>query len=223
MYIHAIDLKDFFPCYNIRISGRLTTPDFIEQMGSEGLGKGYVGVSGVSVDDLIAGHIGNGCITPRAGYVVLQAGLIRDDAKAFDGYGNEILYSEEGRELIIKKADAEIEFERMRREFYPGCVSRLSCLYIADYSDTGLSLIKEMFGAGITPLTAEIEHSINLTKVNVSWFDEYHQNPSVDLIHNYWSGENYEGNDHWEYLLNGSLLFTEESKATVKQYGATTP
>lgn len=135
-FIHAIDLDNPHPCWNLRISGRLQTPNCMAAI-DRGIAETYRPIGSISIDELReTGPYGN-VVTPRTGHVLIKAAALRNHNSYLDGYGREVLVSTDSRTEILKLADQELEFERVRRIVNNSHVSRIACLWLAERSDQG--------------------------------------------------------------------------------------
>jgi hypothetical protein len=185
-----------------------------------GIGLGQKRIGDHAIDDLRYGKAQLGAVTPRLAAVGIEAALLRNDIKITDGYGREILYSEEGRAERIKRADIELEFEHYRRQHYPEKVSRLTCIYLAKRTSAGARLIHSMLVADAEILNVKIPVCLAITRADVSWYDEYVSNPEQEFIESYWSGRQFSETESWEYLLDGSIEVEDSSLLKVLEQGA---
>lgn len=117
-------------------------------------------------------------------------------------------------EVVIKKADLEIEFERRRREIKYGASSRLSCIYIVDNDIDGKAILQNMFAEKFgRPLIVEVDilNHLELTKCDHHWLLEYYNDPKDEYIVNYWTEKPFnEKVPSWEYLLEGTIILTKK-------------
>lgn len=137
-YVHAIDLGNPHPCWNLRVSGgRLQTPNFIARIDS-GIAETHRHIGNISLEELrTVGPQGN-VVTPRTGHVLMKAAMLRNHVSHLDGYGQEVLVSPETRNELLRLADQELEFERVRRVAGGNLVSRISCLWLAERNEQGI-------------------------------------------------------------------------------------
>jgi hypothetical protein len=218
-FIHAIDLDNFYPCWNLRISGRLQTPNYMALI-DPGLAENHKPVDYVSIDELRAWGIQNSSLTPRSGELVQKAAILRTYQRMMNGYGEEILISDEERKLLFRKSDAELEFERERRAMPSAKVSRLSCLWLAERTLEGAQHLRNMLGDKIYILNVQITGQLNLSRVDTSWYDAYGEEADAKYIERYWSGEPHSATAKWEYLLDGEIQVEgQEQLDYVKQHG----
>lgn len=186
----------------------------------DGIGRSQKKIDSHPIDDLRNGKAQLGAVTPRLVAVGIEAALLRNDIKIIDGYGREILYSEEGRAEKIKRADIELEFEHYRRQHYPEKVSRLTCIYLAERTEAGVNLIHSMLGPEVEILDVKSSFCLDITKADVSWYDRYALNPKQEYIENYWSGTQFSEREAWEYLFDGCIEIEDESLLMVLNNGA---
>ncbi|MEZ8095616.1 hypothetical protein ACED51_16080 [Photobacterium swingsii] len=220
-FIHAIDLYDFYPCHNIGIDGKLMSPGFLSKADPDGIGQFQKQITDFSIEQLKLGHAGLGVITPRFANVCIETALLRQNKPVINGYGDETLYSDETKELKIKYADAELAFENIRREQFPEQVSRLACIYLAERTDEGRSLVQEMLGDHVEVMDVKIVHLFALSQVDVSWFDSYIDEANDEFIVKYWNGQAQTDAPKWEYLLEGMIEIEDNSLINVLDNGAT--
>lgn len=219
-YIHAIDLDNPLPCWNLRVSGgRLQTPNLVAQIDS-GIAETYRSIGCVSLEELrAAGPYGN-VVTPRTGNVLIKAAVLRNHGSYLDGYDREVLVSPETRNELLKLADQELEFERVRRAVGEALVSRISCLWLAERNERGISHIKSMLGDHVYILDVAVTCSLALTRVDTNWFDAYWKDPREEFARGYWSQLPYGDKPNWEYLLDGEISISKpEQLAYVIKHG----
>lgn len=217
-FIHAIEISNFYPCHNIGIDGALYSPAF-----PTGIGKTQKQITEFSIEQLANGDLetGMGMVTPRFANVCIETALLRKGQKIVNGYGQETIYSQETKDLKIKYADAELEFERVRRKYFSDKVSRLICIYLAERTKHGRELVQSMFGINVDVLEVKITHQLAISKVDVSWFDLYIDHPNEDYIIQYWSGSSKNEVPRWEYLLEGRIELEDSSLLHVLDNGTT--
>lgn len=220
-FIHGIDLRDFFPCHNLTLSGQLWSPDAAAR-ADRGLRAAHQPIESISLADLRAGHPGTGVISPRAGHEIIRAGIIRRGQKIANGLGEVELMSTETRQGAIRCSDVELTFEEARRRTAPEAVSRLSCLYLAEATAQGASILRSMLGPDRYLLDVRIGQKINLTRADATWFDAYFEEPDSEYATNYWLGfEKDQGAGQWEYLLDGMIEATDAAQIEhVRLHGA---
>ena len=219
-YIHAIDLDNFYPCWNLKIDGKLRTPNYLAAI-DPGLAKNHRNIDSYTIDELREYGPQDCGLTPRTIHSILKAAILRKGHKIVDGYDREILVSEESRNSIIEQADIELNFERVRRKYPNQQVSRLSCIWLAEHSEAGREHIKNMLGKDIYILSVRISNQLSLSKVDTAWFDAYCESHNSDFIDGYWSGASFSEHPKWEYLLDGEIeIENPDQLAYIKSNGA---
>ena len=220
-YLHGIDINNWYPCWNLSLSGRLDSPDFMALCDS-GLKEKHVSVNDVSIDFLMTCGLPIGALTPRAGWYVWAAAIIRNGGHVGIGQIDTKWINREDRDSIITIGNVEIEFERVRREMFPASVSRLSCLWVAEDNQIGDAHIRTMLGPNIFILKVKIPAAINVAKVNTLWFDAYRRENKRDFIENYWKSiPEQEDTQTWEYLVDGRIEACDEKDLEyIRQHGA---
>ena len=115
-------------------------------------------------------------------------------------------FSETDSEQIVKFGQAEIDFERRRREIAPNAASRLSCLYMADDDEFGRNHLQRMLGYNIHILRVRVPLAIRVSKCDTKWFDEYCDSQDIKCIDNYWKDISMNPKyPTWEYLVDGMI------------------
>ncbi len=205
-YVHAIDLGNPHPCWNLRVSGgRLQTPNFIARIDS-GIAETHRHIGNISLEELrTVGPQGN-VVTPRTGHVLMKAAMLRNHVSHLDGYGQEVLVSPETRNELLRLADQELEFERVRRVAGGNLVSRISCLWLAERNEQGISHVRSMLGDHVYFLDVAITCNLALTRTDTSWFDAYWNEPREEFAQGYWSQSPFGNTPNWEYLLDGEIV-----------------
>lgn len=218
-YYHAIDLDNFFPCWNLGLDGKLRTPNFLSMIEPE-IGKVHKSINEYSIDELSINGPDSSVLTPRTASAIIKGAILRRGQVLANGYGQVINISDDERSHILKCSDVELEFERIRREVLPESVSRLSCIWLAERTREGEDHIKKMLGYNVYLLQVAITHQVNLTRVDTGWFDSYWETGNEDDIRGYWSGEPFSSKQQWEYLLDGEIkVVNKEQLDYIKQHG----
>ncbi|CAG0986242.1 hypothetical protein ANRL4_02189 [Anaerolineae bacterium] len=141
-----------------------------------------------------------------------------------NGYGEEVLVSDETRQFLLKSSEVELEFERVRRLVSPNSVSRLSCIWLAERTPEGEQHIKDMLGHDVYILNVRITTALNLSRVDTAWFDQYWHEDKSEYIERYWSGQPQSGTPKWEYLLDGEIQVEDQQQLEfVKRNGNILP
>jgi hypothetical protein len=139
--------------------------------------------------------------------IVYQASIYRTLTRPLTAY----------EQIVVKKADLEIEFERRRREINYGASSRLSCVYLVDNDIDGRTVLQNMFvGTFGRPIIVDVDilNNMELTKCDHHWLQKYYDEPKDEYIVNYWTGVPL--NDKFpscEYLLEGTIFLTHQEQA----------
>lgn len=212
-YLHGIYLTDKLKCENIRETGTLCSLMYASLFVHGSRSDYYT----IPFDQLKnkADEIFTGLINSRAALLV-QAALIRKGIQLKNNQ-NSMPMSEEEMNMILKKADIELEFERYRRDLAPGIPSRLTCLYLAEDDEdyNGRLNIQNM----LTQLEwrpfvfqVEIKDNFGLHKADNRWYDSYFYDPKPEYIANYWSSMPLDVVSTWEFLLEGSIRFISQDE-----------
>lgn len=217
-FLHGIDLNNPHVCWNVSLAEALWSPDFIA------LTEGWPATSHVSfretpLDTLRdSAHEVVGTTTPRGSMAVYMAWMLRQgftlstDGKALD---------DRQKERILRIADVELDFERVRREMAPNAPSRLSSLYLADDTSRGEAHIRDMLrGARLLVTRVEVPIALRAGRYDTEWIDAYAQRRDEDLIHRYWAGDSHQGKT-WEHLVEGYIRFVDAADLELlRQEGA---
>ena len=219
-FIHAIDLRNWFPCYNLALSGRLISPNALALL-DKGVGEIHRLIDDTPLEDLALGLHPPSAVTPRATGEIIRAGILRQGMKIANGFNEVELMSEKTKQDALRCSDVELTFERIRREVAPNAVSRLSCLYLAERSEDGEAMLRTMLGEDIYILRVRLVFNLRLTKVDASWFDGFFDSNDVEDVHRYWQGLEKSGGKRWEYLFDGVLEVEDPVQIEfVRKHGA---
>lgn len=204
-FIHAIDLKNWFPCHNLALNGRLASPNALAAL-DKGIGETHQFIDDIPIEDLVAGALPPSAVTPRAVGEIMRAGILRRGMRLANGF-NEVEHMSEGtKQDALRSSDVELDFERVRREVMPNAVSRLSCLYVAERSAEGEALLQTMLGRNVYILRVRPILTLKITKVDSAWFDDFFDSNDIEDARRYWRGiESVPGKGKWEYLFDGVL------------------
>jgi len=210
-FIHAIDLDNPHPCWNLRISGRLQTPNYMAII-DRGIAETYRPIESISIEELREIGPYENVVTPRTGNVLIKAAALRNHKSYLDGYGREVLVSTDSRTELLRLADQELKFERVRRIVNNSHVSRIACLWLAERSEQGRAHVKSMLGEHIYVLDVAITVNLALTRVDTAWFDAYWTDPREEFIHGYWSQSPFGNTPNWEHLLDGEVKIEDTTQ-----------
>ena len=220
-FIHGIDPKDFFPCHNLALCGKLSSPNAAALL-DPGLRYAHSPIQSSAITDLRHGHPQTGVLSPRAAGEVVRGGILRASQKIMNGLGEVELMADATRDFAIRCSDAEIVFEEARRTVAPHATSRLSCLYLAERTDDGHQMLRAMLGANCYILDVRILLELSRTRADSAWFDAYVNQPDDELARNYWLGEQFHhAGGNWEYLLEGVIEVEAAAQLShIRRYGA---
>jgi len=219
-FIHAIELKDFYPCRNLTVSGCLWSPNYLAVI-DQGIGQVHRTINEFSIEQLRMKGPQSCGVTPRTASAIIKASFIRRGEKLYDGYGEEILLSEQEKQWILKASEVELGFEEIRRAQFPYRVSRLSCLWLAERTEAGKAHIRAMLGEDVFILDVRLGQILNLSRADTKWFDLYWEETRDEYIWKYWSGEPCGDVSSWEYLLDGEIIAdNEEQIEFIRNHGA---
>ena len=204
-YIHGVDLSNGYPCWNLSLSGRLFSPDFLAAV-DPGVAECHRSIRDSPMELLEQGKTPQGAYTPRGLWFITAAAKIRRGEHKEWGARSPSHFSDAEIDRIGKMGSVELEFERQRRRVAPDAVSRLSCLYVAEDTETGCAHIRRMLGEGIHILRVTIPFALRVTKCDTNWFDAYWNNPDRTFVERYWAGEPYDrARATWEFLVDGII------------------
>lgn len=180
-FVHGIDLNNGYPCWNLSLSGRLYSPDFVAAV-DRGVFECHKSIRDTDIESIERGHMPHGAYTPRGLWFIQAAHQIRAGEYSRWSATSCSHFSDKEAEHISKMGAVEVAFEKRRREVAPQAASRLSCLYVADDNEHGRSHLKRMFGYGIHILRVTIPLAICVTKCDIHWFDAYWAELNPDYI-----------------------------------------
>lgn len=219
-FIHAIDLANPFPCHNLSINGRLFSPNALASV-DPGVMAVHQPLSEVSIVDLSNGQLPSSAVSPRAIGEIIRPGILRNNMQIANGFNEVELISAETKQDAIQCSDVELEFERVRRIVAPTATSRLSCIYLAERSQSSIDMLKVMLGRHVYILDVKIVFQLSLTKVDSAWFDSYFETQNPIDVSNYWLGIEKPGGGKWEYLLDGAIEVEDPLQLIhIRQHGA---
>jgi hypothetical protein len=218
-FLHGIDLSDFYRCWNLSLSGYLTSAEF------NSWNNVYlfppVSVRTASLADLKQLYITLGAVIPRASWYVACAAIVRAGGHVGIGVNNTRWLSATQMDRLLKIGDIEIAFEETRRSVMPDAACRLCCLWVTDSNTAGEDHIRNMLGPNTYIIHVAIPEQIRVTKADTRWFDAYYQDPQPDYIEHYWRSEAFDADTRsWEYLVEGKIQITDPAQlAHVQQHG----
>jgi hypothetical protein len=203
-YLHCFDLSDQLKCFNF-CSRRVVESLFSIQLIT---GDNKSNPRSLEIENLInCRPVDIDGLSSSRMAIVYQASINRTLKRPLTA----------AEQIVIKKADLEIEFERRRREINYGAPSRLSCLYLVDNDIDGRTILQNLFvGTFGRPLIVEVDilNKMELTKCDHHWLQKYYEEPMDEYIVNYWTGVPLnEKFPSWEYLLEGTIVLTHQEQA----------
>jgi hypothetical protein len=183
-FIHGVDLEDFYPCWNLALTGTLSSPDF-SVSGDAGLYASHQPIRDTPIERLRTVGLPPGMVSPRARCLISTAN--------------------EDRHVTERRA-AELAFEEARRALAPDAPSRLSSLYLAEDSQAGRNHVRSMLGSDIHILRVSVPICVRSRRVDTAWFDCYWDDPAQKYIENYWQSVQKESVcTTWELLIDGVI------------------
>jgi hypothetical protein len=219
-FIHAIDLGNWFPCHNLALSGRLTSPNALAVV-DRGVGEIHRFIDNTPIEDLAAGLHPPSAVTPRAAGEIVRAGILRQGMQIANGFNEVELMSDETKQDALRSSDVELAFEKVRREVMPSAVSRLSCLYLAERSAEAEAILRAMLGRNVFILRVRPMLTLRITKADAAWFDGFFESNDIEDARRYWQGIEKPGNGNWEYLFDGVLEVEDPAQIEhVRKHGA---
>lgn len=222
VFLHGIDLKNWYPCWNIPISGELWSPDLYTS-GDPAICAVHKSIRDLEISQLeMKPSSIIGFLSPRVMKYIWPAAVIREGGRV--GYGlHNTDWLPDAEMDFIEESDIELKFEEVRRKILPNAASRLCCLFVAENTQYGIELIKKIFpNNDLRIVKVTIPMALRFNKVDSKWFDEYHENPKDEYIKNYWMSVPYdESVPTWEYLLEGLIKIKyPEDLEFIRKYGA---
>ena len=197
VFVHGLQAEDWAACWNVHLRGTLVSLDLANEVES-----GKPGVRSLAMDDLRRGAFGELALSPRM-QCLWQAAIIRSGG--WIGQGGPpyraLKVSPKEHERVVRQADFELRMEEARRNLAPGSPSRIGCLYLAEATPTGRTLVSRLKGHDAFVMEVGITHELRFARVDSRWLEE----PGDDEIAGYWSGEPRYDPPVWEYLLDGVI------------------
>jgi hypothetical protein len=221
-YLHGININDWYPCWNLSLSGSLFSPDYVAQVDSA-ISQLHTSLRDVSINELRNKDDIPGMPTPRGYWYISAAASIRNGERIGIGVENTQWLSQQETERILKISEIELRFEEIRRKIMKDAASRLTSLYLAECNSFGEDHIRNMLGNNdlyIFPVT--IPKAFRVTKVDTHWFDQYYLTKNIHDIDNYWlSGPYDEDNPTWEYLVERIIQIKDKKdQVYIQEHGA---
>jgi len=220
-FVHGVDLTNWHACWNLALSGRLWSPDFLAQ-ADPGLAAVHQPIRNIPIAALRASGVLQGVSTPRAAWYVWAAAWVRHGGRVGMGVEGTQWLPADKLDRILRLGDIELEFEEARRRLLPEGASRLASLYLADDSDAGRAHVRRMLGDQVFILRVTVPRAIRITGVDTNWFDAYWDDPRPEYIENYWRSRAFDpAAPTWEYLVDGMVEVGDpEGLAQLREVGA---
>nr|WP_121272654.1 hypothetical protein [Pedobacter schmidteae] len=203
-FIHTIDQADEFTDIMVNNVGTLFTPSIISFLRDRD--KPFIYMLSIEQlrDDTFDKPIE--FMSPRGYRNVIEASRIRK--KKTSDYNEQEL-------KIIEMGEIELKFEKIRREICDWAPSRLSAIYLMDYSESSADNMRIMFENTRRKepkvIIARIAGLARIIKVDYRWFEAYTEEKKDEYIQNYWQSKPFvEGSTTWEYLHEGGLFPLDE-------------
>lgn len=220
-FVHGVDLTKPYVCHNIALTARLMSPNALALV-DPGIAASQTRIESLPMDML---RCGVGAISfapsPRTANSLIIGGMLERGEKLYDGYGSLILMSAETQKWHRNVFRTEMVFEEQRRAVAPTAVSRLSCLWMAERTSTGIKHIQAMLGPDMYLVDVKIAIQIGLTRVDTQWFDRYCEDPKIEFVDRYWAGELHGTGETWEYLFDGMFVLEQEKQRKyIEDHGA---
>jgi hypothetical protein len=211
--IHGIEAEDWNACWNMQLGGTLVSIDFAGEVE-----LGTPGLRALSLEDLRRGSFGEVFLAPRM-LCLWQAAVIRSGGWVGEGappYPTQKASVEESKR-VVRQADFELRMEEARRHMAPNAPTPIGCLYLAEDSATGRTMVSELKGHDAFLMQVQITNCLRLTRLDSQWLNGPIRE---DEIAGYWSSEPRDDHPQWEYLLDGVIACTDEEELErLRQWG----
>lgn len=224
-YIYFIDLDDYLLCRNLANTKMLTSVFPIHYQTYKTIHPIYELDLDKVLFDKSESQIGFN--SPRFNYIILANWHNNGLKIGFKENEEFYFYSETEISRILRVAQLEIEFERIRRQINQLLPSRLSAIYLANDNFEGRTMLKNMFYNKKKNFLIEkfkITHQMLFHKADYRWVEEYEKDKKEIYICKYWLGINYDSMPSYEYLLEGQIEIQSQEALniindTLKSYG----
>lgn len=223
VFLHGIDLGYWLPCLNIPLSGGVASSDYAAYI-DPGLRTVHKSIRDIEIHQLkIEPSSIKGVLNPRVMSFIIPAAIIRKGDHVEIGHHNTKRLREDEIARILRISDIELAFEDVRRKILPQAASRLCSLFLAENTENGRNQIKTMFPlANLCIIEVTIPQAFRFNKVDVTWFDNYCEEPKAKYIENYWKSVPYDKDvPTWEYLVEGFIKIKDPRDLEyIRKYGA---
>lgn len=212
-FLHLMNRKQLVETWNFSISGKFISANFSSPAvyGDQAL---VDGPREISIQTLRSSPPGGFIASPRMRRTILAASALRRGADYSEGaIMNTVGMSLDQKRKTIQLADAELLFEKARRAVAATAASRLCCLYLVENNEIGEDILNAMFGRARDDafrLEVKIDAAQRLSRCDWRWFNHYLESGDEDAPLNYWQGNAYEGDQQWEYLLEGQASLADD-------------
>lgn len=202
--VHAFRADDWQACWNMHLQGTLCSPDLPN-------GKEFDGpsVRDIPLDGLRTGAFhGLPIAVSRRMQSLWGAAIIRAGGWIGEGappYPTRWA-SKEKAAALVAEADQELLLEEARRKHAPDAPSRLGCLWLAEDTPAGRTMVSRIKGHDAFVMKVEIVAAERLMRVDAHWLGGDLDETGAAA---YWSGRVREEQPLWEYLLDGQIRCTD--------------
>lgn len=203
--IHGLAAEDWLACWNMQLEGTLTSFDFANEVGFR-----KPGLRQLAMEDLRSGSFGEVALAPRM-LCLWQAAIIRNGVWIGEGvppYSTRKASAHES-ERVVRQADFELRMEEARRGLAPSAPSRIGCLYLAEDSPYGRTMVSRLKGHDAFLMQVRVMHCLRIARADSQWL--HGQIRDKEII-GYWRGEPRTDTPVWEYLLDGKIECTNEEE-----------
>ncbi|MEO8517469.1 MAG: hypothetical protein ABI426_12015 [Flavobacterium sp.] len=215
-FIYFVDLNEPLVCINLIRTNKLTSPAIHHMVTYKTIYPLYLLDPDKLLGDLNSTQIGFG--SPRF-QLVAFSNWAKNGLKIGIGVPNTIFFTQNQIDRIHRIAQLEIDFEKGRREINEIHPSRLSCIYLAEDSIDGRTMLKNMFLSKQNFRIAQVSVCLEaqFLKVDSKWIDYYEKTGDKSAITSYWNGVDYDTFPEHEYLLEGQIeLINPEDKIYIE-------
>jgi hypothetical protein len=198
--VHGFRADDWQACWNMHLRGTLGSVDLLNEVEFGG-----PSLREMSIEDLRAGAFrGLPIALSRRMTSLALAASIRAGGQVGVGappYPTHVAPNE-AAERIVAAADRELVLEQGRRKLAPEAPSRLGCLWLAEDTPAGRTMVSRIKGQDAFVMRVEVSVCARLRRLDARWLsDELDEN----AVAGYWSGRARGGQPLWEYLLDGVI------------------
>lgn len=114
--------------------------------------------------------------------------------------------------LVTQTSINETLLERVRESEFPEETSRLKGLYFFENKDAAQKILAFWGMHKHALIEAHYEHVTKVTRVDSKWISNHLSKVGdTEWMRKYWSGVPYDNNPHWELLVKGKLVITDDN------------